>query len=58
MGISDFTQLKDCPITICGDVFEHRLYHYRLVYSGWCFVKIIHGGESFAALSTGLQDAL
>jgi len=57
MGISDFTLLKDIVITICGVLFEHRLYHYRLVYSGWCFVKVIHGGESFAALSAGLQDA-
>lgn len=58
MGISDFTQLKDCEITIGQVAFEHRLYHYRLVYSGWSFVKVIHGGESFAALSAGLQDAL
>jgi len=57
MGISDFTLLKDFHITICGKLFDHRLYHYRLVYSGWCYVKVIHGGESFAALSAGLQDA-
>ena len=58
MGISDFTLLKDFHITLRGVVFDHRLYHYRLVYSGWRFVKVIHGGESFAALSAGLQDAL
>lgn len=58
MGISDFTLLKDCAITIGRRSFEHRLYHYRLAYSGWRFVKVIHGGESFAALSVGLQDAL
>jgi hypothetical protein len=57
MGISDFTLLKDIVISIRGELFDHRLYHYRLVYSGWRFVKVIHGGESFAALSAGLQDA-
>jgi len=57
MGISDFTLLKDIVIRIRGEIFDHRLYHYRLVYSGWRFVKVIHGGESFAALSSGLQDA-
>lgn len=57
MGLSDFTELKDFSINIQHKVFPHRLYHYRLAFSGWCFVKVIHGGESFAALSAGLQDA-
>ena len=58
MGISDFTTLKRVTVTIQGVTFEHILYHYRLVFSGWCYVKIILGGESFAALSAGLQEAL
>ncbi len=57
-GLSDFTVLKDTTITIRGEVFDHRLYHYRLAFSGWRSVKVICGGESFTALSTGLQDAL
>lgn len=58
MGISDFTQLKGVVITILGQVFTHLLYHYRLVFSGWSYVKVVCGGESFTALSTGLQNAL
>ena len=58
LGISDFTQLKGEPITIAGAVFEHRLFHFRLPYSGWCHVEVIHGGESFVALSEALQNAL
>jgi len=58
MAISDFTTLKRVTVTIQGVTFEHILYHYRLVFSGWCYVKIILGGESFAALSAGLQEAL
>ncbi|MDH3326306.1 MAG: IS21 family transposase [Gammaproteobacteria bacterium] len=58
MGISDFTTLKAVLITILGQPFKHILYHFRLAYSGWCSVKVIHGGESYAALAEGLQDAL
>ena len=58
LGISDFTLLKGVPITVTGEVLEHRLFHFRLPYSGWCHVAVIHGGESFIALSEALQNAL
>lgn len=58
MGISDFTQLKKVAITIQGQPFRHLLYHFRLAFSGWCSVKVVHGGESYTALAEGLQDAL
>jgi len=58
LGISDFTLLKGQPITIAGQAFEHRLFHFRLPYSGWCHVEVIHGGESFVALAEALQNAL
>ncbi len=58
MGLSDFTELKDVTITIGGQAFEHLLYHYRLAYSGWQYVQVIQGGESFIGLSEGLQNAL
>jgi hypothetical protein len=58
LGISDFTVFKGEPITICGEVLEHRLFHFRLPYSGWCHVEVIHGGESFVALAEALQNAL
>ena len=57
-GISDFTLLKGKPITVAGVAFEHRLFHFRLPYSGWCHVEVIHGGESFVALAEALQNAL
>jgi hypothetical protein len=58
MGLSDFTQLKGVTITINGRSFHHLLYHYRLAYSGWQYVQVIQGGESFVGLSNGLQNAL
>ena len=57
-GISDFTLLKGEPITVAGVAFEHRLFHFRVPYSGWCHVEVIHGGESFVALAEALQNAL
>ena len=58
MGLSDFTHFKQAEITIKGQPFEHLLYHYRLAYSSWQYVQVIQGGESFIALSEGLQNAL
>ena len=58
IGLSDFTELKGIEITINGQPFEHLIYHYRLAYSGWRYAQIIEGGESFIALSEGLQNAL
>lgn len=57
-GISDFTHFKQAEITIGGEVFPHLIYHYRLACSGWRYAQVMQGGESFAALSEGLQNAL
>jgi transposase InsO family protein len=57
-GFSDFTELKDIRVTIAGVVLAHRLYHFRLPYSGWSHVSVVLGGESFSALAEGLQGAL
>jgi len=58
LGLSDFTILKDVAITLAGEPFEHRLYHFRLAYSGWSFMSVVLGGESFSALAEGLANAL
>ena len=57
-GISDFTVADDLNVEIAGVVFTHRLYQFALAYSGWRHVTVIDSGESFMALSTGLQAAL
>jgi transposase InsO family protein len=58
LGLSDFTELKEITITVGGERLDHRLYHFRLPYSGWSHVKVILGGESYTALAEGLQEAL
>ena len=56
-GLSDFTSLKTLTMTLKGQVFDHLLYHFRLAYSCWSYIKVVQGGESFSALSQGLQAA-
>jgi hypothetical protein len=57
-GISDFTVADELNVEIAGVGFAHRLYQFALAYSGWRHVTVIDSGESFMALSTGLQAAL
>ena len=58
MGLSDFTDMGDAGITIAGAALDHRLYHFRLSYSGFEHAHVVLGGESFVALAEGLQNAL
>ena len=37
---------------------DHRLYHFRLAYSGFEHAHVVLGGESYVALAEGLQNAL
>jgi len=57
-GLSDFTDASALGISIAGVPLEHRLYHFRLAFSGWEHVRVVLGGESFVALAEGLQNAL
>lgn len=58
LGLSDFTVADDLGVQIDGAVFEHRLYQFALAHSGWRYAGVVTGGETFLALSTGLQAAL
>ena len=57
-GLSDFTAMGELRVTIGNEPFEHLLYHFVLAFSHWEHVEVILGGESFEALSQGLQNAL
>jgi len=58
MGLSDFTEMGDLGVTVLGVTLDHRLYHFRLVCSGFEHAHVILGGESYVALAEGLQNAL
>jgi hypothetical protein len=57
-ALSDFTVADSLEVTIAGEPLPHRLYHFRLAFSGWEHAQVILGGESFSAVAEGLQDAL
>ncbi len=55
-GQSDWTDMNELKITIGGEKFEHKLYHFELPYSRWEFAEVGFT-ESFEALSRGFQNA-
>ena len=57
VGLSDFTDMSNLGITVAREPLEHRLYHFRLAYSGFEHAHVVLGGESFVALAAGLQNA-
>jgi hypothetical protein len=58
MGLSDFTDMSGLGISIAGAQLDHRLYHFRLAFSGFEHAHVVLGGESFVAFAEGLQNAL
>ena len=58
LGLSDFTDMDDRGVRIAGAPLDHRLYHFRLAFSGWEHGHVVLGGERFVALAEGLQNAL
>ena len=58
MGLSDFSDMADLSVSIAGEPLAHRLYHFRLPFSGFEYAHVVLGGESFVALAEGLQNAM
>ena len=58
LGLSDFTDTSALRVTVAGAVLAHRLYHFRLAFSGFEHAHVVLGGESYVALAEGLQNAL
>jgi hypothetical protein len=49
LGLSDFTDMGDHGVV----PLDHRLYHFRLAFSGWEHAHVVLGGESFVAQAEG-----
>ena len=58
LGLSDFTDASALGVSIAGAPLDHRLYHFRLAFSGFEHAHVVLGGESFVALAEALQNAL
>ncbi|MCH9692533.1 MAG: IS21 family transposase [Gammaproteobacteria bacterium] len=56
-GLVDFTVFKDLIILIADVPLDFRLFHFRLAYSKWSYLQIVHGGESYTALAEGTAEA-
>ena len=46
LGLSDFTDTSALGIAIVGVALAHRLYHFRLAFSGFEHAHVVLGGES------------
>ena len=57
-ALVDFTVFKGISILIAGVILSFRLFHFRLAYSKWSYLKIVQGGESYTALTEGTSEAL
>jgi len=57
-SLCDFTEGNSLNVVIAGKPFAHLLFHFWMAFSGWQYVKVIEGGESFTALTEGMQEAL
>lgn len=49
LGLSDFTDTSELGVMVAGIVLEHRLYHFRLAFSGFAHAHVVLGGESVSA---------
>jgi hypothetical protein len=58
LGLSDFTSATELGVRVAGQVLDHRFYQFALAHSGWRHAEVVLGGESWVALSGGLQNAL
>ena len=58
LGLSDFTDTSELGVMVASVVLDHRLYHFRLAFSGFAHAHVVLGGESYVALAEGLQNAL
>jgi hypothetical protein len=50
--------MGELGISIAGEPLVHRLYHFRLAFSGFEHAHVILGGESFVALAEVSRDNL
>ena len=57
LSASDFTDMNELGITIAGEFFAHKIFHFVLTYSNWETGSICFS-ESFESLSSGLQNAI
>jgi hypothetical protein len=43
LGLSDFTDMGDLGVVVADEHLDHRLYHFRLAFSGWEHAHVVLG---------------
>jgi hypothetical protein len=56
LDLSDFTDMGGRGISIAGAPLDHRLYHFRLAFSGWEHAHVVLGGEAARASRHWLRE--
>src|SRR3984957_11403774 len=55
-ALSDFTDSAELGVSIADVRLEHRLYHFRLAFSGWEHARVVLGGREFRCLGRGVAE--
>jgi len=58
MGLSDFTDMNQHGVRVAGQPLEHRLYHFRLAYSGFGHAHVVLGARVMSHWLRAWQNAL
>src|SRR5690242_4467803 len=53
LGLSDFTDMGNRGVSIASAPFDHRLYHFRLAFSGWEHAHVVLVGLQPTGLTRG-----
>jgi len=53
VGLSDFTDMGEPKVTIAGAPLDHRLYHFRLAYSGFEHAHVVLGDAKMTTARPG-----
>ena len=61
LGLSDFTDMRELCVTVAGAVLEHRLYHFRLAFSGFEHAHVVlslskHWGRELCSAGGGFAE--
>jgi hypothetical protein len=56
LGLSDFTDMSELGICIAGEPLAHKLYHFRLAYSGWQHVHVVLGRRELRCALGGFAE--
>ena len=57
LGLSDFTAMGDLGVTVAGAALDHRLYHFRVAFSGWEHAHVVLGRSDGSAIGGHLVEA-